>query len=261
RQSYVGRIKLAQFDTASTAKRIIVATEENVLAALNLKTGQVVWRQMLESASAGNIQMLYITPQSTSADQAVTVSGSNPYLARGWDVASGVLMWEYSITLQDESRGDFSEWWLSNYKLRHLLPYYGSHIEVTNYAVASGQHEGKSYKIPAAWINEGCIFTPPYYSCVSGGNLISLDVTSDMPKLITKPLTNFVGEDSPGNLVPLAGNSYCPGFIIDERKIVVIRNEDFEQVPVALADPTASVTILDSYSGPMVLQAWTDYVK
>lgn len=39
RQTYVGRIKFAQFDTVSTAKKIIVATEENVLAALHLKTG------------------------------------------------------------------------------------------------------------------------------------------------------------------------------------------------------------------------------
>lgn len=42
RQSYVGRIKFAQFDTVSTAKKLIVATEENVLAALNLKTGKLI---------------------------------------------------------------------------------------------------------------------------------------------------------------------------------------------------------------------------
>lgn len=40
RQTYVGRIKFAQFDTEFNARRIIVATEENVLAALNLKTGE-----------------------------------------------------------------------------------------------------------------------------------------------------------------------------------------------------------------------------
>lgn len=38
----MGRIKFAQFDTVSTAKKIIVATEENVLAALNLKTGTLI---------------------------------------------------------------------------------------------------------------------------------------------------------------------------------------------------------------------------
>lgn len=35
----MGRLKFASFDTVSTAKKIIVATEENVLAALNLKSG------------------------------------------------------------------------------------------------------------------------------------------------------------------------------------------------------------------------------
>jgi hypothetical protein len=40
RQNYVGKIKFASFDTVSTAKKIIVATEENVIAALNLKSGK-----------------------------------------------------------------------------------------------------------------------------------------------------------------------------------------------------------------------------
>lgn len=41
----MGRIKFAQFDTVSTARKIIVATEENVLAALNLKTGLFCTRE------------------------------------------------------------------------------------------------------------------------------------------------------------------------------------------------------------------------
>lgn len=40
RQNYVGKLKFSQFDTVSTAKRLIVATEENVVAALQLKTGK-----------------------------------------------------------------------------------------------------------------------------------------------------------------------------------------------------------------------------
>lgn len=36
----MGKIKIASFDTVSTAKKIIVATEENVIAALNLKSGE-----------------------------------------------------------------------------------------------------------------------------------------------------------------------------------------------------------------------------
>lgn len=36
----MGRIKFATFDTVSTAKKIIVATEENVVAALNIKSGE-----------------------------------------------------------------------------------------------------------------------------------------------------------------------------------------------------------------------------
>ncbi|XP_049871147.1 ER membrane protein complex subunit 1 [Pectinophora gossypiella] len=258
RQTYVGRIKLAQFDTSSTAKRLIVATEENVLAALNLKTGSLVWRQVLETASAGNIQMLYLTP----SDQAVTVSGVNPYLVRGWDVATGVLAWEWSLTLQDDERADFSEWWVSQNRLMHMLPAFGSHLEVTWYNVVTGENSGHTSKLPATWSNEGCVFTAPYYTCVSGsrGNqlLISLDVSSNAVQLISKPMSNFVGMESEGNLRPLDGNSITPGFIIDDKKIVLIKNNEFHPSPVSLSDPSASVTVVDSPTGPIVLQTWSD---
>jgi hypothetical protein len=40
RQSYVGKLKFAHLDAASTIKKVFVATEENVVAALNLKSGK-----------------------------------------------------------------------------------------------------------------------------------------------------------------------------------------------------------------------------
>nr|XP_049693308.1 ER membrane protein complex subunit 1 isoform X1 [Helicoverpa armigera] len=257
RQTYVGRIKYSQFDTVSTAKKIIVATEENVLAALNLKTGQVVWRHVFESASAGNIQLLHVS------DKVVTVTGSNPYLVRGWDSSTGVLIWEWSLTLQNDDQADFSEWWVQNNMLVHMLPMFGSHIEVSMYHLMTGQNRGATAKLPASWTNDGCVLTPPYYTCVSGEmksqQLLSLDVTSNAVQLISRPLAEFVDLNSyDGSLRPVDGNSGLPAFIVDDKRIVMIKHNEFEVLKTAVFDPTGSVTLLDIANGPVVLQAWLD---
>ncbi|XP_063827135.1 ER membrane protein complex subunit 1 [Ostrinia nubilalis] len=258
RQTYVGRIKFSQFDTVSTAKKIIVATEENVLAALNLKTGQVVWRHVLESASTGNIHLLHVS------EKVVTVTGSNPYLVRGWDSTTGVLLWEWSLTLQKEEHAEFSEWWVQQGMLVHLLPVFGSHLEVSMYNLMTGQNRGATSRLPAIWTNEGCVLSAPYYSCVSGNMgsqlLLSLDVTSNAVQIISKPLSQYISEDD-GNIRPLDANSVQPGFIIGDKKIVLIKNNEFQVLGVSVADQSASVAIVDSGSGQLVLQTWTDEVK
>lgn len=43
KQSYIGKLKFAEFDTSSTVKKIFVATEENVLTALNIKSGLLLF--------------------------------------------------------------------------------------------------------------------------------------------------------------------------------------------------------------------------
>uniref|UniRef100_A0A2A4K944 ER membrane protein complex subunit 1 n=1 Tax=Heliothis virescens TaxID=7102 RepID=A0A2A4K944_HELVI len=257
RQTYVGRIKYSQFDTVSTAKKIIVATEENVLAALNLKTGQVVWRHVFESTSTGNIQLLHVS------DKVVTVTGSNPYLVRGWDSSTGVLIWEWSLTLQNDEQADFSEWWVQNNMLVHMLPMFGSHIEVSMYHLMTGQNRGSTSKLPAPWANDGCVLTPPYYTCVSGEvgsqQILSLDVTSNAVQLISRPITDFVSLNTLDvGLRPVDGNSGLSAFTIDDRKIVLIKNNQFELLKISVADPTGSVALLDIANGPVVLQTWLD---
>ncbi|GBP90129.1 ER membrane protein complex subunit 1 [Eumeta japonica] len=255
RQTYVGRLKFAQFDTVSTAKKIIVATEENVLAALNLKTGQVVWRHVLESASNSNIQLLHVS------DRVLTVSGSNPYLIRGWETASGVLLWEWSLTLQNDKQSEFSEWWVHQGMLVHVLPVFGSHLEVTMYNMLNGQNKGHTSKMPAVWSNERCVFAAPYYTCVSGsqGNhlLLSLDVASNVVQFISKPLSSLIDlSDSKGVLSTFEGNSIVPGVIIDNQVLVIIKDNEFKVPNIGMANRDVSVTIADSPTGPTLLQTW-----
>ncbi|XP_072949893.1 ER membrane protein complex subunit 1 isoform X2 [Epargyreus clarus] len=252
RQTYVGRIKFAQFDTVSTAKKIIVATEENVLAALHLKTGEVVWRHVFETASAGNIQLLHVS------DKVVTVTGANPYLVRGWNSGTGVLLWEWSMTLNDDEHSEFSEWWVQNNVLVHMVPVFGSHLEVTMYNVMKGYNKGSTSKLQATWSNEGCVLTPPYYTCASSNVVVSLDLTSKALQLITKPLSDLVNVNGvfEGSLRPLDGNSTVPGFIIDDQRVVLIRGNKHEVLGVKLADRSASATIVESANELVLLQTW-----
>ncbi|XP_041988804.1 ER membrane protein complex subunit 1 isoform X2 [Aricia agestis] len=260
RQTYIGRIKFAQFDTVSTAKKIIVATEENVLAALNMKTGQVVWRHVFETASSGNIQLLHV------ADKVTSVTGSNPYLVRGWDTNTGILLWEWSLTLQDDYRAEYAEWWVQNGMLVNLLPFFGSHLEVSMYNLVSGSNRGSTSKLPAQWTNEGCVLTAPYYSCVSGSAgsqlLLSLDVTSKAVQILSKPLSDFINLNNGvgGELRELDGSS-IPGFIVDNKKIILLRNNKFEPLSVEVSDSTVSAGVVDGVEGPMLLQIWNEENK
>ncbi|CAH0723536.1 unnamed protein product, partial [Brenthis ino] len=261
RQTYVGRIKFAQFDTVSTAKKIIVATEENVLAALNLKTGQVVWRHVFESASAGNIQLLHV------GEKVTTVTGSNPYLVRGWDTATGILLWEWSLTLQDDTISEYSEWWVQNNMLVHMLPVFGSHVEVTMYNLLTGNNRGATSKLPAIWTNEGCVLSAPYYICVSGeaGSrlLLSIDVTSDAVKILSRPLADYISNEKTfgGYLKALSGNSVVPGFTVDDKVVLLIKGDNYQKANVELAKQGSSATVIDGANENILVQAYTDQVK
>ncbi|CAG9579588.1 unnamed protein product [Danaus chrysippus] len=256
RQTYVGRIKFAQFDTVSTAKKIIVATEENVLAALHLKTGEIVWRHVFESDSSGNIRLLHV------GDKITTVTGDNPYLVRGWDSATGVLMSEWSLTMQDGSRAEFSEFWVQNGLLVHMVPIYHSHIEVTMYNLMTGSNRGATSKLPASWIDPGqvisiCLFTAPYYTCVSRDTpsrmLLSINVTSNPIQVIRRSLSSIM-QGAPGHLRALDGNSVIPGLIVEDKKIVLFKNNDFKVLNTDVPHYIASATVADTARGPVVMQ-------
>lgn len=67
----------------------------------------------------------------------------------------GVLLWEWSLTVQKEDQTEFSEWWVQQGMLVHMLPVFGSHIEVSMYNLMTGHNRGSTSKLPATWTNEG----------------------------------------------------------------------------------------------------------
>ncbi|KAK7896703.1 hypothetical protein WMY93_022028 [Mugilogobius chulae] len=89
RQQYVGNVRFAHFDSQiQSSKKVLVATEKNVFAAINTRTGELLWRHVDKIGPEGNIDALLLQGQ-----DAVMVVG-NGRLLRSWEVNVGGLNWE-----------------------------------------------------------------------------------------------------------------------------------------------------------------------
>uniref|UniRef100_A0A3Q3EJG8 ER membrane protein complex subunit 1 n=1 Tax=Labrus bergylta TaxID=56723 RepID=A0A3Q3EJG8_9LABR len=89
RQQYVGKARFSNFDQhVQSSKKVLVATENNVFAALNTRTGELFWRHVDKTGPEGNIDALLHHGQ-----DAMLVVG-NGRLLRSWDINVGGLNWE-----------------------------------------------------------------------------------------------------------------------------------------------------------------------
>lgn len=198
RQRFIGKIKFAQFDSISADKSIVV-TEENVLAALSSKNGDILWRRILETDDArGNVKFLYVTKdsknvasQSSETDPfgVITVSGTNPVLFRGWDINNGNLAWEWSITPTTEGSED-SQYLFKDQNIYQVLPVWSSHIEITEYHASTGQQRAATTsKITAGWITKDkCVLTSNYFVCLVKDQLLVLDLLAEQNNVRTKAI-------------------------------------------------------------------------
>ncbi|XP_066528147.1 ER membrane protein complex subunit 1 [Hoplias malabaricus] len=89
RQQFVGKVRFALFDSHSQAsKKLLVATEKNVFASLNSRTGELFWRHVDKTGPEGQIDTLLMHGQ-----DAIVVVG-NGRLLRSWETTVGGLNWE-----------------------------------------------------------------------------------------------------------------------------------------------------------------------
>lgn len=174
-----------------------MATDENVLAAVSSRDGEIIWRRVLETDIRGDIQFLHVTRDSSSksvtrgdeeAFGVVTVSGLNPVLFRGWNVKTGNLVFEWSITPLTEN--DSSQYFIKDSKIFHVLPVWKSHIELTEYQLNSGQQESSTTKkIKAGWITkDNCLLSGESFACVTKNQLLVLDLLENEKNLRTKTI-------------------------------------------------------------------------
>lgn len=87
RQQYVGRLKFASLESGQGAKKLIAATEKNIIVALNSRTGDILWRHIDKDTAEGSVDALLMYGQ-----DAITISGGR--VLRSWEVNIGGLNWE-----------------------------------------------------------------------------------------------------------------------------------------------------------------------
>ncbi|XP_049962865.1 ER membrane protein complex subunit 1 isoform X2 [Schistocerca serialis cubense] len=163
KQSYVGKLKFAEFDVNLSLRRIFVATEENVVAALNSKSGQILWRQVLEKGGQGDIHFLGV-----DGSAVVTVSGDKVLTLRGWDQNAGYLLWEWPLPLQlSLDRLKVSKWFVNSGNLYHVEPEAQKQVTVTVFKLVTGAKFGGS-KLQSPWLGDDsrCAVTSTYLACV-----------------------------------------------------------------------------------------------
>lgn len=205
-----------------SADKAIVATEENVLAALSSKTGEILWRRIFETDdSRGEIKFLHVSREQRNVVNRngdpdpfgiITVSGHNPALIRGWDINTGNLAWEWPlVAIGDNSHGKY---FFKDSYIHHVMPVWGSHIEVTEYHASTGQPKtSKSSRISAGWISEkNCVFTSQYFTCLVKEQLLVLDILANENNVRTKPIQ--------GSSVSIVGE----GFVKVGRQIISLDN-------------------------------------
>ncbi|CAN7068570.1 unnamed protein product [Brassica rapa subsp. trilocularis] len=97
-QRYIGKVKHAVFHTQKTGrKRVIVSTEENVVASLDLRHGEIFWRHVLGTKDA-------IDGVDIALGKYVITLSSEGSMVRAWNLPDGQMVWETSLHSAQHSK-------------------------------------------------------------------------------------------------------------------------------------------------------------
>ncbi|GLT48218.1 hypothetical protein SLA2020_218570 [Shorea laevis] len=97
-QQYIGKVKHAVFHTQKTGrKRVVVSTEENVVASLDLRHGEIFWRHVLGTEDA-------IDGIDIALGKYVITLSSGGSILRAWNLPDGQMVWESSLQGPKDSK-------------------------------------------------------------------------------------------------------------------------------------------------------------
>ncbi|CAA7039768.1 unnamed protein product [Microthlaspi erraticum] len=97
-QRYIGKVKHAVFHTQKTGrKRVIVSTEENVVASLDLRLGEIFWRHVLGTKDV-------IDGVDIALGKYVITLSSEGSNLRAWNLPDGQMVWETSLHSAQHSK-------------------------------------------------------------------------------------------------------------------------------------------------------------
>ncbi|CAI9780193.1 unnamed protein product [Fraxinus pennsylvanica] len=101
-QQYIGKVKHAVFHTQKAArKRVIVSTEENVVASLDLRRGEIFWRHVLGPNDV-------IDAIDIALGKYVITLSSGGTILRAWNLPDGQMMWESTLSGSTPSKSFLS---------------------------------------------------------------------------------------------------------------------------------------------------------
>ncbi|WOL17489.1 ER membrane protein complex subunit 1 [Canna indica] len=97
-QKYIGKVNHAVFHTQKTGrKRVIVSTEENVIASLDLRTGDIFWRHVLGKTD-------HIDQVDIALGKYVITLSSEGSVLRAWNLPDGQMIWESILDVSAPSK-------------------------------------------------------------------------------------------------------------------------------------------------------------
>ncbi|KAL8137095.1 hypothetical protein V2J09_003096 [Rumex salicifolius] len=97
-QQYIGKVKHAVFPTQKAGrKRVVVSTEENVLASLDLRRGEIFWRHVLGDNDP-------IDQIDVALGKYVITLSSEGGILRAWNLPDGQMVWETSLAGKETSK-------------------------------------------------------------------------------------------------------------------------------------------------------------
>ncbi|PSR91789.1 ER membrane protein complex subunit 1 like [Actinidia chinensis var. chinensis] len=97
-QQYIGKVKHAVFHTQKAGrKRVVVSTEENVIASLDLRSGKIFWRHVLGADDA-------VDEIDIALGKYVITLSSEGSILRAWNLPDGQMVWETFLSGSSPSK-------------------------------------------------------------------------------------------------------------------------------------------------------------
>ncbi|KAJ3694522.1 hypothetical protein LUZ60_010002 [Juncus effusus] len=94
---YIGKVKHAVFHTQKTGRRrVVVSTEQNLIASLDLRTGDIFWRQVFGKNDV-------IDQLSLSLGKYVLTLSSQGSILRAWNLPDGQMVWETNLQVSNSN--------------------------------------------------------------------------------------------------------------------------------------------------------------
>ncbi|KAK9507318.1 hypothetical protein O3M35_007202 [Rhynocoris fuscipes] len=195
KQSLIGKVRYSALDLDPKSQRIFVTTEDNVVAALSLRGGKLLWRHILENDELGYIRLLYV------GTEVITVSGNGPYLLRGWNPSNGIQVFEWSIP---PFPGGGEGIWAVDQNRVYQVKLHDMSMEVTAFYLRSGNSAGSTKTITSSWLSSKS------KCCVSGNTVMCVLPESHVVTLRLSEMdhTSHRNASLPGviSMRPLAGS-------------------------------------------------------